>query len=265
MTVITSREHPIIKQLVKLEKSAQFRKKNGLTILDGPHLVQSYYAAFGAPISLVINESSKNKPEIKQLTELISHQPDTELYQVSDALFRLTSPVKTPSGILAIISKPAPETQATQQYSFCVLLEAIQDPGNLGSILRSAAAANVNAVYLSYDCVNAWSPKVLRAAMGAHFALNIHENCQLQEIIQQFNGKVISTTLGAKKTLYQTALTGRLAFIFGNEGQGVSESITLATQEKVVIPMPGKTESLNVAAAAAICLFEKVRQESICR
>ncbi len=266
MSIITSRDHPVIKQLVKLEKSTQFRKKNGLTLLDGPHLVQAYYAVFGAPTCLIIDQSRSDQHEIKLLLDLIGRQATTKIYHVSDTLFRHVSPVKTPSGILATI--PIPATKAIsgdQKNSFCVLLEAIQDPGNLGSILRSAAAANVSDIYLSSDCVDTWSPKTLRAAMGAHFSIRIHEKCNLQEIIQKFNSKVkvVATSLHAKKNLYQLTLTGPIAFIFGNEGNGVSEAILQAAEEKITIPMPGKTESLNAAAAAAICLFEKVRQESL--
>jgi RNA methyltransferase, TrmH family len=264
MPIITSREHPAIKQLIKLEKSAPFRKKNGLTLLDGTHLIQTYYAVFGAPTSLVVNQSRSDHHEIKRLLALISRQEKTKIYHVSDALFRHVSPVKTPTGILATIPIPTAQTiPLNQDNSFCVLLEAIQDPGNLGSILRSAAAANVSDIYLSSDCADTWSPKTLRAAMGAHFFLRIHERSNLLEIIQQFNGKVIATSLRAEKNLYQISLTGPIAFIFGNEGNGVSEAISQAAEEKITIPMPGKTESLNAAAAAAICFFEKVRQESL--
>lgn len=268
MPIITSREHPVIKQLVKLEKSANFRKKNNLTLLDGPHLVQTYIAVVGAPMNLIINQSRIDHDEIKQLLELIVRQKKTKIYHINDALFRHVSPVKTPTGILATIPIPVPSTNATQinqKNAFYVLLEAIQDPGNLGSILRSAAAANVNDVFLSSDCADTWSPKTLRAAMGAHFYLTIHKRCNLQTVIQRFSGtvKVIATALQAEKNLYQTSLTGPLAFIIGNEGHGVSEVISRAAGEIITVPMPGKTESLNAAAAAAICFFEKVRQESL--
>ena len=267
MPIITSRDHPVIKQLVKLEKSTPFRKKTSLTLLDGPHLVQAYYAVFGAPPCLIIDQSRRDQHEIKSLLDLIGQQAKTKIYHISDTLFRHVSPVKTPSGILATIPIPATTKIISddQKNSFCVLLEAIQDPGNLGSILRTAAAANVNDIYLSRDCADTWSPKTLRAAMGAHFSIRIHEKCNLQEIIQQFNGKVkvVATSLRVKKNLYHLTLTGPIAFIFGNEGSGVSEAILHATEEKITIQMPGKTESLNAAAAAAICLFEKVRQESL--
>jgi len=264
MPIISSREHPIIKQLVKLEKSAQFRKKSALTLLDGIHLIQTYLSIQGAPETLIISQSSGNNNEINQLIKLISCQKRTKIYSINDALLSHVSPVKTPSGVLATISIPTTTIiPVNQNNPFCVLLETIQDPGNLGSILRSAAAADVSDVYLSCDCADIWSPKMLRAAMGAHFSLRIHERSNLLEIIKRFKGKVVATSLQTKKTLYQTSLSGPLAFILGNEGSGVSEAISQAVEEKITIPMPGKTESLNVAAAAAICFFEKVRQESL--
>jgi RNA methyltransferase, TrmH family len=141
-----------------------------------------------------------------------------------------------------------------------VLLEAIQDPGNFGSILRSAAAAGAGAVYLSHGCADPWSPKTLRAAMGAHFLLPIYEQSNLAEVARIFKGKVIASTPDAKNTLYQTRLAGPVALVFGNEGAGLSEALLQACGERVRIPMHGGTESLNVAAAAAVCFFERVRQ-----
>ena len=134
---------------------------------------------------------------------------------------------------------------------FSVLLEAIQDPGNLGSILRSAAAASIRDVYLSPQCADAWSPKTLRAAMGAHFFLRIHENSDLQQVAQQFPGTVIATSIQASRNLFEIPLSGPTAFVFGNEGAGLSKELVQAVDENIVIPMPGKTESLNAAAAAA--------------
>ena len=133
--------------------------------------------------------------------------------------------------------------------------------GNLGSILRSAAAANVRDVYLSKHCTDAWSPKTLRAAMGAHFFLRIHENSDLIQITGKFPGSVIATSIQATKNLFETSLSGPTAFAFGNEGSGLSREMIEAAHDNMAIIMPGKTESLNVAAAAAICFFEKVRQD----
>ena len=142
-----------------------------------------------------------------------------------------------------------------------MLLENIQDPGNLGSMLRSAAAAGCDAVYLSIGCADAWSPKVLRAAMGGHFVLNIYENADLLQVAELFDGTIFAAALDAKTSLYDNQLQGNIAFAIGNEGAGLSAEL-LCKAKPVAIPMPGKVESLNAAAAAAICLFEAVRQRN---
>ncbi|MBX9916733.1 MAG: RNA methyltransferase [Nitrosomonas sp.] len=262
MPVITSRDHPLIKQLIRLEESSQYRKKTGLTLLDGIHLIQIYCSVLGAPENLIVSKAYIDDSENEHfLTILFGHTPP-KLTVVSNLLFREISPVKTPSGILALIALPGVKKDVSNgKEMFSVLLETIQDPGNLGSILRSAAAANVKDVYLSKQCADAWSPKTLRAAMGAHFFLHIHEDSDLQKVAQQFSGTVIATSIQANRNLFEISLVGPTAFVFGNEGAGLSKEMIQAADENIVIPMPGKTESLNAAAAAAICFFEKVRQD----
>lgn len=267
MKVITSRDNPFFKQLVKLEKSARQRKTAGLALLDGVHLISAYQLALGAPKSLIVSESGRENEEIKGLLAEHGAGADTDVFVLSDVLFREASPVKTPTGIMSLVLIPSaaaiPVHKSKKGESFCVLLEAIQDPGNLGSILRSAAAAGASDVYLSDGCADAWSPKTLRAAMGAHFLLRIHERSDLVEVAQAFKGKVIATTLNAKMSLYQTQLTGPIAFVFGNEGAGLPNAVLQASSEQVSIPMLDGTESLNAAAAAAVCFFERVRQMKI--
>ena len=140
-----------------------------------------------------------------------------------------------------------------------------QDPGNLGSLLRSAAAAGIHQVFLSKSSVHAWSPRVLRAGMGAHFMLNIYEQCELEPLMRTFKGRVIATSHHAKSSLYELDLTGKVALLFGNEGAGLSQELLAAAHSVASIPMPGKAESLNIAAAAAVCLFERVRQQRAAR
>ncbi len=263
MKSISSRENPLFKQLVKLAESAAQRRTSGLTLLDGAHLIAAYRAALGLPQSLIVGESAGDTEEIKHLLAQLTAEQAVPVVVLSDALFRAISPVKTPSGIIALIAIPAQDVIPVYQgESFSVLLEAIQDPGNLGSILRSAAAAGASDVYLSTGCADAWSPKTLRAAMGAHFQLRIHEQSDLAQVAREFNGRVIATTLQAKTSLYQTRLSGPVAFVFGNEGAGLSEAVLQTVSEQVSIPMPGGTESLNAAAAAAVCFFERVRQNA---
>jgi TrmH family RNA methyltransferase len=141
----------------------------------------------------------------------------------------------------------------------------VQDAGNAGSILRSAAAAGIRRVFCAPATVYAWSSKVLRSAMGAHFLLDIHEDVEPLDLIGRFSegvGIAMTDSHGAK-ALYDCDLSGEIAWVFGNEGAGVSQVWRDHARFKVAIPQPGGMESLNVAAAAAVCLFEQCRQRML--
>ncbi|MCE9633123.1 MAG: RNA methyltransferase [Methylophilales bacterium] len=261
MKQITSRDNPLFKQLKKLTLSSRERHKSGQTLLDGAHLLQSYRATGAEPELLIVTEQGSHNSE---LVALLSDVAESSLVTMPDAMFAELSPVETPSGILALI--PIPPFMPPLQPEFCLLVEDVQDPGNLGSILRSAAAAGVNVAYLSEGCADPWSPKVLRGGMGAHFALSIAEKADLLQTLKVFTGFTgvsVATSLSATKSLYQLDLTGRVVMLVGNEGAGLSAALLSSASEQVRIPMYGNTESLNVAAATAICLFERVRQLSV--
>jgi TrmH family RNA methyltransferase len=259
MKHITSADNPQYRMLLKLAQSSRERRKAGLSLLDGIHLVSSYVNRFGAPVQVAVSETAVNDAEIARL---LSALHPAEPLLLAPHLFASISTVETPTGILASIQTPrAPALPA--RLDTCLLLEDIQDPGNLGSILRSASGAGITQVCLSKNSVHCWSPRVLRAGMGAHFMLDIHEQCDLAEIAHGFIGRVIVTALSAKKSLYTTDLTGNVALVFGNEGAGVSPGLQKLAHETMKIPMPGKIESLNVGAAVAVCLFERVRQLSL--
>jgi TrmH family RNA methyltransferase len=256
MKRIVSPDNPRFKALLKLVESSRERKKQGLSLLDGPHLVDAYRAHVGLPVELVVSDTGAANPEVRCLVEALT--PLTPLL-LPDQLFHQLSTVATPTGVLAAVKTPRPRV-ASSDVDACVMLEDIQDPGNLGSLLRSAAAAGMAHVFLSKLCVQAWSPRVLRAGMGAHFMLSIYEQCDLAALIAGFEGRVIATSHRAKTIVFDADLTGRIALLFGNEGAGVSRGLADAADVTVSIPMPGPAESLNVAAAAAVCLFERVRQ-----
>lgn len=254
---IASRENPLFKELLKLAGSSRQRRKFARTLLEGVHLLQAYHAAGGIPECLVMSESSL---ESREIGKLLSQYTGIPVAALSDSLFAEVSQLETPAGILAVI--PLPKlAEASQAADFIMLAEGVQDPGNLGSILRSAEAAGVKQAYLSRDCADAWSPKVLRAAMGAHFGLALIEGANLIKTAESFKGSVVAAALRSPKTLYQVKLTGPVAFIIGNEGAGISPALLRSADEVVAIPMPGRAESLNAAAAAAVCFFERVRQK----
>jgi TrmH family RNA methyltransferase len=160
---------------------------------------------------------------------------------------------------------PTPRPPASDGGDFCILLEDVQDPGNAGSILRTASAAGVTHAFLSRHCAFAWAPKVMRAGMGAHFHLEIHEDVDLPAWAVRYRargGQVIATVRDGGTDLYRAALARPIGLAIGNEGAGLSPALVAASSARVTIPMPGGMESLNAAAAAAVTLFECVRRFS---
>ncbi len=254
---ITSKDNSYYKELVKLASSARQRDKEGKTLLDGAHLLAAYLESGHQPLHIIVTDAAQHDPEIKSLLQKL---PDVPVTQLDDGLFAGLSELKSVSGVIAQIALPQ-AAKHVQDSQFCLLLENIQDPGNLGSMLRSAAAAGCDAVFMSQGCADVWSPKVLRAAMGGHFVLNLYEKADLVSIASQFSGKLFAAALSDGSNLYDSLLTGKIAFAIGNEGAGLTQPL-LAKAISVTIPMLGKVESLNAAAAAAICLFEAVRQRS---
>lgn len=256
MTVITSSDNPRFREYLALAESGRDRRQAGLALIDGLHLIESYRQRIGPPRQLLVSSTGKSRPEVAALLATLPEVPCVEL---SDALFHRLAPVQTPTGILGLIAIPARRPPPGNPEP-CVVLEDVQDPGNLGSILRSAAAAGIRQVYLSAHCADLWSPKVLRAGMGAHFHMECFAGVDLAGFAAAFPGRLIATHLAARQSVFDTDLTGQVGLVFGNEGAGLSRAVLDAVDCVVAIPMPGQTESLNIAAAAAVCLFERVRQ-----
>lgn len=253
MKLIQSRDNVFFKQLKKLAESGRERRKTGLTLLDGVHLVEAFEAARGPVETLVVAESALETDEISRLTA------GRDIVVLADSLMREIGLVDTPSGLLAVVAQPK-SLAAVDLENDAVLLDGVQDPGNVGTLLRTAAAAGVLQVLLSSACAAAWSPKVLRAGQGAHFVLDIVEDADLVAAVRDYRGTVAVTCLDGAVSLYEARWQAPLAWIFGAEGQGVSPELIAAADLRIKIPMPGAVESLNVGAAAAICLFEALRR-----
>lgn len=253
---ITSRDNPIFKYLKKLADNARERRAERKTLLDGVHLIQSYHQAFGEPELVIIPEGKSSL----EATHLMQHFEHVNTIMFPTLMFAELTPVATSTGILAVIKTPEIAPPATVE--FALMLEDIQDPGNLGSMLRTALGAGVDAVYLSKGCTDAWSPKALRGGQGAQFYLNMIEGVDLLETMQNFAGNTYATTLEGE-SLYAQDLSKPTAFMIGNEGAGLSEKLTKAASKRISIPMHPQLESLNAAAAAAICLFERARQVAV--
>lgn len=255
MKLIQSRDNPFYKGLKRLAESGRERRKTGRTLLDGVHLVDAYEKAYGPVESLIVAESALAGGEIAAYAE------GRESVILADALMRDIGLVDTPSGLLAVARMPAAPV-AVDLEKDAILLDGVQDPGNVGTLLRTAAAAGVKQALLGPGCAAAWSPKVLRAGQGAHFALAIHEDVDLAAFMTDYRGTTAVTCLDGAISLYQADWKGTVAWVFGAEGQGVRRELIALATLKIRIPMPGAIESLNVGAAAAICLFEMVRRRA---
>ncbi|HEU4850725.1 MAG TPA: RNA methyltransferase [Telluria sp.] len=258
MKSVTSRDNPAYKELKHLATSSQARRKAGRTLLDGVHLCQSYLDLRGSPLHCIVSDDALANPEVAAIVARCE-QAHVHVTSLPEALYGALSQVEHGVGVLFLIDSPHRETPGALTVN-SVLLDNVQDPGNVGSILRSAAAAGVKQVFCAPGTAFCWSPKVLRAAMGAHFVLDIFENVELEELVRGAGIPVLATSGYAKDRIYDVDLRGPVAWVFGHEGQGVSDQLLGLASRTVVIPHLGKVESLNVAACAAVCFFEQLRQ-----
>jgi TrmH family RNA methyltransferase len=258
--IISSRENPLYKELKNLASSSQARRKAGRTLLDGIHLCESYLRHAGLPRVCIVSESAQAHVEVAPIVAQC-HARQIQCISLPDTLYQNLSQVKHGVDLLFVIDTPQPERPVALLQS-AVLLDNVQDPGNLGSILRSAAAAGIKQAFCSSGTAFAWSPKVLRAGMGAHFLLKIYENVDLEPVIRQAAVPVIATSSHAQLHLYGLDLQRPVAWLFGQEGQGVADRLLALATHRIAIPHLGDIESLNVAASAAVCFFEQVRQQA---
>lgn len=256
MSVISSRDNPRVRRWRKLLQDARERRRTRRAIIEGPNLLAACLDSGAVPEAVMVSESALARAEIRNLAARTGVPPAI----LADSVFASISDAETPAGVAAEIALPAavPELPASD---CCVFLEAVQDAGNVGTILRSAAAFGVRDAVLGRGCADPWSPKALRAAAGAHFSMRIAHNCDLATALQSFGGRAVCTMPRGGTPLAEAELSGRIGWIFGAEGQGVSDAIAAAVQLKVTIPIPDATESLNVAAAAAICFYEMIRRK----
>jgi TrmH family RNA methyltransferase len=259
LTHITSRDNPRLKLFASLGSTPRGYRSGGQALLDGPHL---FGCALDAGIELLdvcVSASGCENPEILALLERL---PDGfSPACVPDPLFARLSPVDAPAGILARMAVLLSGEKPSAERETLIVLDSIQDPGNLGSILRTAAAAGIAFAWLTVGCARAWSPKALRAGMGAHFRLRIDEQVDVLEGLSAYRGKVVAAAAGEKsRMVFDANLGGSVAWIFGAEGQGVSDALLERADEILSVPMREGIESLNVGAAAAVCLFEQMRQ-----
>ena len=251
--LITSKNNPSLKTLQGLLSESRLRKKHQQTVLEGTHLLQNLLASHLTPVQVIISDSSHTYPEI---AELLSALKDTPVLTVSDGLYKQLRTLGTSLPIMAIIDTPMPAIAPVT--SDCLIIDGVQDTGNLGTLLRTAAATGFHKVLCTTTTASAWSPKTLRAGMAAHFSLTIYEQLDATSILTNVKVPLFATSSHAKDTIFAHDLRAPLALVMGNEGQGVQPALlTVATT--IALPQLGQ-ESLNVAVAGSICLYEVLRQ-----
>jgi TrmH family RNA methyltransferase len=254
---ITSRDNPLYKRLKALAGSTHQQRRSGHALLEGFHLASAYLEVAGQPETCLITEGALRHEEAQAI---VARVDEHRVVTLPDALFGQLSNVVNGVGILLLVDKLAPALPKRVAQT-CVVLDGVQDAGNVGSILRSAAAAGIQQVFCAPGTAYAWSSKVLRSGMGAHFLLQIHEDVEPQTLLERLAVPVVITDSHGAEAIYDCDLSGQLAWVMGNEGAGVSQIWRDAVTLRVTIPQPGGMESLNVAAAAAVCLFEQCRQQ----
>lgn len=261
MKHIASRENPDYRLLQRVlagrrqpgERSTDAGQRVGL---EGVHLCESWLAHIGQPALAFFDGDRLQHPELARLLGAV----DPACVRVcTSALMQGASQVVSGQGVIFVGEAPRPALPARIDAN-CLWLDRVQDPGNMGTLMRTAAAAGIRRIYASHGCVAAWSPKVLRSAQGAHFVLKIHEGQDLPALRQRLDIPLLVTALDNATSLYDADLPREAAWIFGNEGQGVAASLIACADLRLRIPQDAAVESLNVAIAAGVCLFEQRRR-----
>ncbi len=259
MQIITSKDNEQIKQIRKL-KDKKFRDEMGLYVVEGIKTVNEAIAE-GADIQIVvISDDSSEQDELKQ--KMLYAVSKFDILYVNEQVFESISHVMHPQGILAVIKKQEQQCEINYNENQIVILDNIQDPGNLGTIIRTVDSCGLSQIIVSKDTVDAYSPKVVRSTMSGIFRVNVIEAENIVETIEDLKNhgyKVVATSLDTNKTIYDIDYN-KTAIIIGNEANGVSKEVLSKSDAKVKIPMQGKTESLNAAVATGIVLYEAMRQ-----
>ncbi len=257
MIVLTSIRNPLIKQFRKLHQT-KHRKAQNLFLMEGTNLLEAA-CTWHYPLEVVCYTSHWQEKH-PQLWENVQQQAQ-RIELVSPEVLEAIALTKTPDGVSAIASHPPRQVPSVREVKLGLILEQIQDPGNLGTMIRTAAATGVDRLWISEDSVEFDHPKVLRASVGAWFQMPITVEADLLTVIEQFPGQIVATLPTAEKSYWDINLQTPTLLLFGNEGAGLSAPLATLADETVKIPLKGGVESLNVAIAASLILYEAQRQK----
>ena len=260
MQVISSKDNEIIKNIRKL-KEKKYRDEQNAYIIEGIKLIKEAIVENVKIRQIVMCENFADNKDLDKdtLYEIAKYN----LIYVTEKVFNLITDVKTPQGIIAVIEKGNVDKKIDYSQDIIIALDGIQDPGNLGTILRTVDSANLNQIILSKNSADPYNPKVVRSTMGGIFRINIIEVDSLEETIKEIkknNFRIMVTSLDTNNSIYDVEYFKKV-IVIGNEANGVSTEVQKLADEKVKIPMLGKTESLNASVATGIILYEYVRRK----
>ncbi len=261
-TSIASLANPHIKAIIDIRDKRSTYKHDAF-LIEGPHLIEMAIGS-GIEIKKVFFKGAFSvKKETQKILKNLSKRTD-QIYEVTEQILKKITDTETPQGIVALVSyKPLLlDNLSLKDRSILVVIDGIQDPGNLGTIIRTADAAGAGAVILLPGTCDAFMPKAIRATAGSIFNIPIvyAETDDFQKWLLEKKIKLVVTSADAEKSVFDAELDSPAAFVFGNEAHGVSEKLRGSADLFLRIPIYGKAESLNVATSAAICLYEAVRQ-----
>lgn len=260
--LITSKDNEFIKHLKKL-KEKKYREEYSEFIVEGIKMIQEAIDE-GAEIKhIIICDDCKTQGSFS--SEFLYEIAKYNCVYVTEKIFSGITDVMNPQGILAVIDKKNKSDDIDYNANLFLILDDIQDPGNMGTILRTADSINLKQIIVSKGTADCYNPKVVRSTMGAIFRVNVIECEELKKIIKEMKKrkiKVYATDLATNKSIYDADYK-KSAIVIGNEANGVSKEILELADEKIKIPMTGKTESLNAAVATGIILYEAVRKNNI--
>lgn len=259
---IESKDNNLFKSTKKL-KERKNRIKSNKYIIEGFRLVQEAFKANVDVDYLIVTKDAIEKIDQYLLDYLVDQ---VKIYEISDGLFKELISTENPQGILAVINMNVKPMNF--EGDFYVLCDKLQDPGNIGTIIRTAHAAGVQGIILTKGTVDIFNEKAIRSTMGSIFYIPVHyddDNLSLVKNLKDQGFKLVVTSLETDKDFFQEDLGGKVILTVGNEGNGVSEEVFALADTKVKIPMPGNAESLNVAVATSVIMYEKVRQDRMKR
>lgn len=260
MQTITSKDNELIKHIRKL-KDKKYRDESNEYLVEGVKLVEEAVKENAKIKQIIVCEDTTRTYEIP--THIMLEIAKYECISVSDKIFNIITQVTNPQGIMAIIEKNAQDAQIDYSQDIIVVLDDVQDPGNLGTILRTVDSIGLNQIIVSKGTADAFNSKVVRSTMGAIFRIKIIEVENLAQAIKEMRKhhfKLMVTSLQTKNSIYDIDFNKKI-IVIGNEANGVSKEIQDMADEKAKIPMLGRTESLNASVAAGVVMYEYVRQK----